>query len=43
MPEADRLWLIGGFRFSVGSSTVEENRWRLKKAARLVKLLALAP
>ncbi|MCA1718588.1 MAG: LuxR C-terminal-related transcriptional regulator [Actinobacteria bacterium] len=43
MPETVRVWLLGGFRVSVGSRTVEENRWRLKKAASLVKLLALAP
>ena len=43
MPEAICVWLLGGFRFSVGSSTFEGNRWRLKKAAGLGKLLALAP
>ncbi len=43
MPEVVRVWLLGGFRVSVGSRTVEEKRWRLKKAAGLVKLLALAP
>src|SRR5215210_5472689 len=43
MPEAVRVWLLGGFRVSVGARTVEEERWRLKKAAGLVKLLALAP
>jgi predicted ATPase/DNA-binding SARP family transcriptional activator/DNA-binding NarL/FixJ family response regulator len=43
MPEAVRVWLLGGFRVSVGSRTVEEKGWRLKKAAGLVKLLALAP
>jgi predicted ATPase/DNA-binding SARP family transcriptional activator/DNA-binding CsgD family transcriptional regulator len=42
-PEAVRVWLLGGFRVSVGSSTIEERRWRLRKAAALVKLLALAP
>ena len=41
-PEAVRIWLLGGFRVTVGSRTVEENRWRLKKAGGLVKLLALA-
>ena len=41
-PETLRLWLLGGFRVSVGTNTVEEGAWRLKKAA-LVKLLALAP
>ena len=42
MPEAIRVWLLGGFRFSVGSSTAEENRWRSRKR-RAGKLLALAP
>src|SRR5215210_7823199 len=38
-----RVRLLGGFQVSVGSRTVEESEWRLRKAARLVKLLALAP
>jgi predicted ATPase/DNA-binding SARP family transcriptional activator/DNA-binding CsgD family transcriptional regulator len=38
-----RVWLLGGFRVSVGTRTVEEGAWRLRKAAALVKLLALAP
>jgi predicted ATPase/DNA-binding SARP family transcriptional activator/DNA-binding CsgD family transcriptional regulator len=42
-PEAVRVWLLGGFRVSVGSRTIQQNEWRLKKAASLVKLLALAP
>src|SRR5215210_6173683 len=41
--EAVRIRLLGGFWVSVGSRTVEENEWRLKKAGSLVKLLALAP
>jgi DNA-binding SARP family transcriptional activator len=41
--EAVRVWLLGGFRVSVGSRTMGQDRWRLKKAAALVKLLALAP
>jgi predicted ATPase/DNA-binding SARP family transcriptional activator/DNA-binding CsgD family transcriptional regulator len=41
--EAVRLWLLGGFRLSVGSRAVEAYRWRLAKAANLIKLLALAP
>src|SRR5215207_5737669 len=40
--EALRVWLLGGFRVSVGIRTIEENEWRLRKAANLVKLLALA-
>src|SRR5215211_2794476 len=38
-----RVWLLGRFRISVGTHTVEEGAWRLRKAAALVKLLALAP
>jgi predicted ATPase/DNA-binding SARP family transcriptional activator/DNA-binding CsgD family transcriptional regulator len=41
-PEAVRIWLLGGFRVSVGSRSVAGNRWRLRKAANLVKLLALS-
>jgi DNA-binding SARP family transcriptional activator len=42
-PEAVRVWLLGGFRVSVGSRIIEEGAWRLKKAANLIKLLALSP
>ena len=35
--------MLGGFRVSVGLRTIEEGEWRLRKAASLVKLLALAP
>jgi predicted ATPase/DNA-binding SARP family transcriptional activator/DNA-binding CsgD family transcriptional regulator len=42
-PEAVRIRLLGGFSVSVGSRTIEERTWRLRKAASLVKLLALAP
>ena len=38
-----RVWMLGGFQVSVGSRIVEEKKWRLKKAASLVKLLALEP
>ncbi len=38
-----RVWLLGGFRLSVDSTTMDNDRWRLRKAASLVKLLALAP
>ncbi len=41
--EVMRVWLLGGFRVSVGSRTIGEDRWRRRKAAALVKLLALAP
>jgi predicted ATPase/DNA-binding SARP family transcriptional activator/DNA-binding CsgD family transcriptional regulator len=43
VPEAVRIWLLGGFWVSVGSQTIEQNQWRLRKAASLVKLLAIAP
>src|SRR5215210_3636665 len=42
-PEVVRIWMLDGFRVSVGSRIIEENRWSLKKAAGLVKLLALEP
>ncbi|HEX2742445.1 MAG TPA: BTAD domain-containing putative transcriptional regulator [Rubrobacter sp.] len=41
-PEAVRIGLLGGFRVSVGTRTIEEGAWRLRKAASLVKVLALA-
>ena len=41
--EAVRVRLLGGFRVAVGSRTIEEDAWRLRKAVALVKLLALAP
>jgi DNA-binding SARP family transcriptional activator len=37
-----RIWLLDGFEVSVGSRTIEEGAWRLRKAASLVKLLALS-
>jgi DNA-binding SARP family transcriptional activator len=42
-PQALRVWLLDGFRVSVGLRTIEEGAWRRRKAAALVKLLALAP
>jgi len=38
-----RIKLLGGFSVSVGSRTIQQNEWRLRKAAALVKLLALSP
>jgi len=38
-----RVRLLGGFSLSVGPRTIEESAWRLRKAAGLVKLLALTP
>jgi predicted ATPase/DNA-binding SARP family transcriptional activator/DNA-binding CsgD family transcriptional regulator len=40
--QAVRVWLLGGFRVSVGSRIIEEDAWRLRKPAALVKLLALS-
>ena len=42
-PEAMRIRLLGDFEVSVGTRTIEDASWRLRKAASLVKLLALAP
>jgi DNA-binding SARP family transcriptional activator len=42
-PETVRVWLLGGFRVTVGPRSIGEEDWRLKKAASLLKLLALAP
>ncbi|MBA2783153.1 MAG: hypothetical protein H0T74_09560 [Rubrobacteraceae bacterium] len=38
-----RVSLLGRFEISVGSRVVGEQAWRLRKAASLFKLLALAP
>src|SRR5918998_4881724 len=38
-----RVWMLGGFTLWVGARTIEESAWRLRKAANLVKLLALSP
>jgi hypothetical protein len=38
-----RVWLLGGFRVSVDSRMIRDSVWRLRKAAALVKLLALSP
>lgn len=38
-----RIRLLGGLRVTVGPRVVGERAWRLRKAAALVKLLALAP
>jgi hypothetical protein len=42
-PETLYIWLLGGFRVRVGSRVIEEDGWPLRKAAGLIKLLALAP
>jgi len=38
-----RIWLLGGFCVLVRSRVVGHGSWRLRKAASLVNLLALAP
>jgi two-component SAPR family response regulator len=38
-----RVRLLGGFGVWVGPLLMEEDRWRLRKARSLIKLLALAP
>jgi len=40
---AVRIGLLGGFSVTVGNRKVDESTWRLRKAASLIKLLALAP
>ncbi len=42
-PDALRIRLLGGFRVSVGPMTIEDQRWRRRKAASLIKALTLAP
>ena len=42
-PEPVRVWLLGGFRVSVGSRSIGQEGWRLKKARSVLKVLALTP
>ena len=42
-PEVVRIRLLGDFEVSVGTRTIADSSWRLRKAASFVKLLALAP
>jgi DNA-binding SARP family transcriptional activator len=42
-PETLRIWLLGGFRVSVGSRSIAEEEWHLRKAGSLLKVLALSP
>jgi len=42
IPEAVRVWLLGGFRLSVGSRTIGENRWQWRNAAVKPKTLVMA-
>src|SRR5215203_1469981 len=41
-PEVVRIGLLGGFRLWIGPRLIKEDRWRLRKARSLLKLLALA-
>jgi predicted ATPase/DNA-binding SARP family transcriptional activator/DNA-binding CsgD family transcriptional regulator len=43
VPQVLSVELLGGFQVLVGCRGIKESKWRLKKAAGLVKLLALAP
>ena len=38
-PELLSIWLLGGFRISVESRTIEHNEWRLRKAASNMALM----
>lgn len=38
-----QIRLLGGFGVAIGSRIVHDSEWRLRKAAAIVKLLALAP
>ena len=42
-PETLRIWLLGGFRVSVGSRSIGGEEWHLRKAGSLLKVLALSP
>src|SRR5215211_613262 len=42
-PETLRIWLLGGFRVLVGSRSIGEQVWHLRKAQSLLKVLALSP
>ena len=42
-PEGIRIQLLGGFTVRVGARAIEGSAWRLRKAASLVKVLALSP
>jgi predicted ATPase/DNA-binding SARP family transcriptional activator len=42
-PTTMRVQLLGAFRITLGSQTIEESKWRRRAASALVKLLALEP
>src|ERR687898_2063921 len=41
-PEVIRIKLLGGFRVWVGPEVIGEDKWHLRKARSLIKLLALS-
>src|SRR5215213_91026 len=41
-PQVVRIGLLGGYRLWVGPRVIEEDRWRLRKARSLIKLLAFS-
>jgi predicted ATPase/DNA-binding SARP family transcriptional activator/DNA-binding CsgD family transcriptional regulator len=41
-PETLRIWLLGNFRVSVGSRSIGEEEWHLRKSRSLLKVLALS-
>jgi DNA-binding SARP family transcriptional activator len=41
-PQTLRVWLLGGFRVSVGSRSIGEQEWHLRKSGSPLKVLALA-
>jgi predicted ATPase/DNA-binding SARP family transcriptional activator/DNA-binding CsgD family transcriptional regulator/Tfp pilus assembly protein PilF len=43
VPEVVRVRLLGGFQVSVGARVIDQSKWRLRKAASLLKLLAITP
>jgi hypothetical protein len=43
IPPRLTIQLLGRFSVTIGACTLEERDWRLRKAATIVKLLALAP
>src|ERR671913_1304732 len=42
-PQTLRIWLLGGLRVSVGSRSIGEEEWHLRKARSLITVLALSP
>jgi DNA-binding SARP family transcriptional activator len=42
-PAVLRIQLLGGFHIVVGTRSIDDDAWRLRKVKALIKLLALAP